>query len=102
MLKHDATTAGTAAPTRAAEPASPALVTAQQMARQTGIGSARLRTWEHRHGFPTRAAAAGRERSYLAADAPRVIAVAELLRQGTPLSEAIAALPTTRSHGAVR
>lgn len=66
-----------------------ATVTAQEMARLTGVGRERLRTWERRHGFPVPTQSAHGNRRYRATDVGRVIAVRQLARQGVPLVQAV-------------
>lgn len=67
-------------------------VTAQEMARLTGVGRERLRTWERRHGFPIPTQSEHGNRQYRADDVSRVIAVRQLAQQGVPLAQAIPAV----------
>lgn len=64
-------------------------VTAQEMARLTGVGRERLRTWERRHGFPVPTESEHGNRQYRASDVGRVTAVRQLAQQGVPLAQAV-------------
>lgn len=80
--------AGTLASTTSNEPS----VTAQEMARLTGVGRERLRTWERRHGFPIPTQSEHGNRQYRADDVARVIAVRQLAQEGVPLAQAVSAV----------
>lgn len=82
----------TRATTMAEAPAShagEATVTAHEMARLTGVGRERLRTWERRHGFPIPTQSSHGNRQYRSDDVARVIAVRQLAQQGVPLAQAV-------------
>ncbi len=83
-------------------------ISAPEMARLTGVGRERLRTWERRHGFPTPVRAQNGVRRYRVADVRRIVAVARAIESGAPVGDAIAAelasptresaVPTTFDH----
>ncbi|MEH3052966.1 MAG: MerR family transcriptional regulator [Patulibacter minatonensis] len=78
-------------PTGATSPAADAAATisAIEMSRLSGVGRERLRTWERRHGFPTPLRTANGMRRYYAEDVRRVLAVARMVENGSPLADAI-------------
>ncbi len=72
-----------------ADTPAPATVSAPEMARITGVGRERLRTWERRHGFPTPVRTPNGVRRYLAADVRRVVAIARSIESGVAVADAI-------------
>ncbi|MEH3052941.1 MAG: MerR family transcriptional regulator [Patulibacter minatonensis] len=86
-----------------------ATVSAQEMARVTGVGRERLRTWERRHGFPLPVRTPNGTRRYRAVDVRPVVAAARAIEAGVAVADAIAqarvqvfddALPTGEPLGA--
>lgn len=69
-----------------------ATVSAIEMARITGVGRERLRTWERRHGFPEPVRTPNGTRRYLASDVRRVVAAARAIEGGTAVADAIGAV----------
>lgn len=59
---------------------------------ETGIAPETLRSWEHRHGFPTPARTRGNQRRYSQRDIAAVRWLLEQTRQGHTISSAIAIL----------
>lgn len=66
------------------------------LAAQTGLTAATLRTWEARHGFPVPHRRPGGHRRYDAAHVAQVRAVLERRSSGMTLEAAIAQVATTR------
>lgn len=87
MFRQDLAAAHAAAPDHAG---SAPTVSAPEMARITGVGRERLRTWERRHGFPMPVRTPNGTRRYLASDVRRVVAAARAVEAGTAVAEAIA------------
>lgn len=87
MYRHvaDATTTPAPATTHAT-------ISAPEMARLTGVGRERLRTWERRHGFPEPVRTPNGARRYLASDVQRVVAVARAIELGVAVRQAVADL----------
>lgn len=84
--------------TPAPDPSGTPTVSAVEMARITGVGRERLRTWERRHGFPTPLRVPNGARRYHASDVRRVIAVARAVEMGLPVADAVDSIlsdPTT-------
>lgn len=67
-----------------------ATISAPEIARVTGVGRERLRTWERRHGFPTPVRMPNGVRRYLAADVRRIVAIARSIESGVAVADAIA------------
>jgi DNA-binding transcriptional MerR regulator len=65
------------------------------MARITGVGRERLRTWERRHGFPMPVRTPNGTRRYFASDVRRVVAAARCVEAGMAVAEAIAQATST-------
>lgn len=64
-------------------------LTAAEIAKRTGVGRERLRTWERRHGFPQPVRQANNVRRYAVDDVRRILAVRRSVERGVPLAEAI-------------
>lgn len=86
MFQQDLAAANAADPDHTTAPT----VSAPEMARITGVGRERLRTWERRHGFPMPVRTPNGTRRYLASDVRRVVAAARAVEAGTAVAEAIA------------
>lgn len=71
------------------DPTTAPTVSAPEMARITGVGRERLRTWERRHGFPMPVRTPNGTRRYLASDVRLVVAAARAIEAGTAVAEAI-------------
>ncbi len=86
MFQQELAAAQSADPDHATAPT----VSAPEMARITGVGRERLRTWERRHGFPMPVRTPNGTRRYLASDVRRVVAAARAVEAGTAVADAIA------------
>lgn len=78
------------APTPNTTDAAAPTVSAPEMARITGVGRERLRTWERRHGFPMPVRTPNGTRRYFASDVRRVVTAARCVEAGMAVAEAIA------------
>lgn len=68
---------------------SPATCSAAEVKRWTGMVPERLRTWERRHGFPRMPRGANGLRAFAFDDLPGILAAAQLIEHGLPVSDAI-------------
>jgi DNA-binding transcriptional MerR regulator len=64
-------------------------ISSQELARLTGVGRERLRTWERRYGFPEPSRSRNAVRRYRVSDVKLVAAVSQLAGHGVPLQTAI-------------
>lgn len=75
-------------------------ISAIEMARLTGVGRERLRTWERRHGFPEPVRTAKGIRRYKACDVRAIVAIARLVESGVQLGDAMQRVQLEESLGA--
>ncbi|MBO9534755.1 MAG: MerR family transcriptional regulator [Solirubrobacteraceae bacterium] len=94
-------TAPTSPATVSSELEEPLTISAMEMARITGVGRERLRTWERRHGFPLPVRAPNGMRRYRAEDVRAVVSIARQVDRGVALGAAIQQALQEPERGAV-